>query len=86
MSQAVFIAHPKIKLLDQAREVIRFKHLSIRTEEASVHWIRQFIFFHRQVREESLDFRRAHFLGMPLLVEENDLSDPMDRGLLGSNG
>ena len=41
---------------------------------------------HRQVREESLDFRRAHFLGMPLLVEENELSDPMDRGLLGSNG
>ena len=48
MSQAVFLAHPKIKLLDQVREVIRFKHLSIRTEEAYVDWIKQFIFFHQK--------------------------------------
>ena len=46
--QPVFIPNPKIKLLDQVREVIRFRHLSIRTEEAYVHWIRRFIFFHQK--------------------------------------
>ena len=35
----------KIKLLDQVRDAIRVKHFSIRTEQAYVHWIRQFILF-----------------------------------------
>ena len=34
------------KLLDQIRAVIRAKHYSGRTEEAYVHWARQFILFH----------------------------------------
>ena len=40
--------NPKAKLLDQVREVIRFRHMSIRTEHAYVHWIKQFIFFHQK--------------------------------------
>ena len=32
--------HPKKKLLDQVRDVIRLKHYSIRTEKAYVNWIR----------------------------------------------
>ena len=32
--------NPKVKLLDQVREVIRFRHMSIRTEHAYVHWIK----------------------------------------------
>lgn len=35
----------KPKLLDQVRYAIRVKHYSIRTEEAYLYWIRQFIFF-----------------------------------------
>src|SRR5881628_1443010 len=42
------IPNPKIKLLDQLREVIRLKHYSIRTEQAYVHWIKRFIFFHQK--------------------------------------
>lgn len=34
------------RLLDQVRERIRFRHYSIRTEEAYVGWIRRFILFH----------------------------------------
>jgi integron integrase len=34
------------QLLDRVREVVRTHHYSIRTEEAYVHWIRQFILFH----------------------------------------
>jgi len=34
------------KLLDRVREEIRARHYSRRTEEAYVHWIRQYIRFH----------------------------------------
>ena len=37
---------PAPKLLDQVRECIRVKHYSLRTEDAYLHWIRRFIFFH----------------------------------------
>ena len=45
---AGFIPNPKVKLLDQVREVIRLKHYSIRTEQAYVQWIKRFIFFHQK--------------------------------------
>ena len=34
------------RLLDQVRETIRRKYFSRRTEQAYVHWIRRFIYFH----------------------------------------
>ena len=34
------------KLLDRVRDAIRRKHYSIRTEEASINWIKRYIFFH----------------------------------------
>ena len=36
------------KLLTQVRELIRVRHYSRRTEQAYVHWIKQFIFFHNK--------------------------------------
>lgn len=41
-----FIPNPKLKLLDQVGEVMRFKHYSLRTEQAYRQWIRRFILFH----------------------------------------
>jgi integron integrase len=38
----------KPKLLDQVREAMRLRHMSYRTEEAYVNWIRRFIFFHNR--------------------------------------
>ena len=38
----------KGKLLDQMRQVIRLKHMSIRTEEAYIGWVRRFILFHHK--------------------------------------
>jgi len=35
-----------MKLLDQVRDSIRKRHYSIRTEEAYINWIKQFIIFH----------------------------------------
>ena len=37
---------PQPRLLDQVRERIRVKHYSLRTEQAYIHWIKRFIFFH----------------------------------------
>jgi hypothetical protein len=36
-----FIPNPKLKLLDQVTQVIRFKHYSIRTERAYLDWIKR---------------------------------------------
>src|SRR2546422_9998947 len=41
-----FIPNPKLKLLDQVSEVMRFKHYSIRTETSYRDWIKRYIFFH----------------------------------------
>ena len=38
-----FLPNPKLRFLDQCREVIRFERFSPRTVEAYVHWIRRFI-------------------------------------------
>ena len=44
----------KIKLLDRVRAVIRFKHYSLRTEQAYVDWIKRFIIFHGKQHPETL--------------------------------
>ena len=41
-----FIPNPKLKLLDQVSEVIRFKHYSRRTETTYREWIKHYILFH----------------------------------------
>jgi integron integrase len=43
-----FIPNPKLKLLDQVSEVMRFKHYSIRTERTYREWIKRFIVFHQK--------------------------------------
>ena len=39
---------PKPRLLDQVRDAIRTRHMSVRTEDAYVHWIKRYIFFHHK--------------------------------------
>ena len=48
------IPNPKLKLLDQVREVMRLKHYSIRTEHCYCDWIRRYIKFHRMRSREEL--------------------------------
>jgi hypothetical protein len=38
--------NPKLKLMDQVREVLRLKHYSIRTERCYCDWIRRYVHFH----------------------------------------
>ncbi len=42
----LIIPNPKLKLLDQVREVMRLKHYSLRTERAYGDWIRRYVKFH----------------------------------------
>ena len=42
----LLVPNPKLRLREQLREVMRFKHYSLRTEETYWGWIRQFILFH----------------------------------------
>src|ERR1017187_3246413 len=49
---ARIIPNPKLKLLDQCREVMRLKHYSIRTERCYCDWIRRYIHFHRMEKRE----------------------------------
>lgn len=48
------IPNPKLKLLDQVREVMRLKHYSLRTERAYSDWIRRFVKFHGMRRREDM--------------------------------
>ena len=41
------VPNPKLKLLDQVREIMRLRHYSIRTEQSYSDWIRRYVRFHR---------------------------------------
>ena len=44
----LLVPNPKLRLREQLHEVMRFKHYSVRTEEAYWNWIRQFLEFCRE--------------------------------------
>jgi Phage integrase, N-terminal SAM-like domain len=46
--------NPKLKLLDQVREVMRLKHYSIHTERSYSDWVRRYVKFHRMRHREEL--------------------------------
>ena len=41
------VPNPKLKFMDQCREVMRFHRLALRTEEAYLQWIKRFLVFHK---------------------------------------
>ncbi len=59
--QAGFVPNPKLRLREQVGEVMRYRHYSLRTEEAYWQWIKRFIFFHgkRHPREMAAEEVRA---------------------------
>jgi integrase len=42
-----FIPNPKLKFMEQCREVMRFRRLALRSEEAYLQWIKRFLVFCR---------------------------------------
>jgi len=45
-AREAFMPNPKLKLLEQGSEVMRFKHYSLRTERTYQEWIRRYVLFH----------------------------------------
>lgn len=63
-----------LRLLDQLREHIRYRHYSLRTEEAYVHWVRAFVRFHGAARHPR-DMGRAEIEGfLTWLAAERQVS------------
>jgi len=50
----LILPNPKLKLLDQVREVLRIRHYAIRTEQCYCDWIRRYIHFHKMLSKEEL--------------------------------
>jgi len=44
-SQPKFRPNPKLRLMDQVHEVLRYHHYAYRTEQSYCHWIRRYIHF-----------------------------------------
>ncbi len=59
------------KLLDQVIEILRLKHRSIRTEEAYIYWIKQFILFHKKRHPAELKAAEIRQYLSHLAVEKN---------------
>ncbi len=59
------------KLLDRARECIRARHYSIRTENSYVDWVRRFILFHGMRHPEEMGVSEVEAFLTYLAVEWN---------------
>src|SRR6187549_1049864 len=53
--KSAFVPNPKLKLLDQCRECLRFWHYSYRTEQTYLDWIERYVRFCRQFKVEELE-------------------------------
>jgi hypothetical protein len=53
-TQDLVIPNPKLKLMDQVREVLRVRHYAIRTEQAYCDWIKRYVCFHKMRCREDL--------------------------------
>src|SRR6266849_2205226 len=59
----------KPKLLEQARQLLRLRHYSLRTEEAYLAWMKRFILFHGKRHPRELDERDISAFLSGLAVE-----------------
>lgn len=62
---------PPRKLLDQVSDVARFKHLSLRTEQAYRNWIKRYILFHQKRHPKELNSEHVRAFLTHLAVNEN---------------
>ena len=61
----------KPRLLDQIRQKIRFKHYSIRIEQAYVDWIRRYILYHQKRHPQDMGKPEVEQFLTHLAVERN---------------
>ena len=69
--KAIAESAPAPRLLDQARDRLRLKHYSIRTEQAYLGWIRRFILFHGKRHPAEMGKAEVEAFLTALAVERN---------------
>jgi integrase len=67
----LLVPNPKLRLREQLREVMRFKHYSLRTEETYWGWIRQFILFHGKRHPREMGPAEVHSFLTHLAANRN---------------
>lgn len=67
--RAGLVPNPKLRLRQQVREVMRFAHYAIRTEEAYWQWIRRFILFHAKRHPKEMGDAEVHAFLTHLAVD-----------------
>jgi len=71
----------KPKLLDQVRNAIRTRHYSLRTEQAYVAWVRQFIFFHNRQHPTKLSEKEVSAFLTHLAVDRKVAASTQNQAL-----
>ena len=71
----------KPKLLDQVRQKIRFKHYSIRTEQAYVDWIRRYILYHNKRHPQNMGKQEVEQFLNHLAVERQVAASTQNQAL-----
>ena len=69
------------KLLDQVRDTMRVKHYSIRTEQAYVDWIKQFIIFNDKRHPREMGEREVSAFLAHLAVNRNVAASTQNQAL-----
>ncbi len=70
-----------MKLEDQIREKMRFKHYSLRTEEAYVGWYRRFVYFHERRHPEEMGAAEVEAFLTDLAVHRNVVAATQNQAL-----
>ncbi len=75
-------AHDRqLRLLDRVRDAIRVRHMSIRTEEAYVGWVRRFILFHGKKHPSMMGASEISQFLTNLAVEQNVAASTQNQAL-----
>jgi integron integrase len=69
------------KLLDQARDILRTKHYSYRTEQAYIDWMRRFILFHNKRHPREMDAEEIQAFLLHLAHERNVSASTQNQAL-----
>ena len=69
------------KLLDQIKDKIRIKHMSIRTEQAYVSWAKRFILFHNKKHPVKMGAKEIEDFLTHLVVVDNVFASTQNQAL-----
>lgn len=75
------LPNPKLRLREQVREVARFRHLSLRTEQTYWEWIRRFILFHGKRHPRDMAQKEVRDFLVHLAVERRVSTSTQNQAL-----